>query len=269
MGIIKLGLCQMLVSEDKSLNITNAIKHLNYCHDKGVDIAVLPEMFNCPYDISKFSVYAETIGGGETVKAISDAAKSLSMYIVAGSIPEADNGKLYNTSLIFNNHGKIIAKHRKIHLFDINIPGSIVFNESDVLSAGNSTTVVDTPFGKIGVAICFDIRFPDIYTQMCQQGAVCVFTPGAFNMTTGPVHWELLVRARALDNMLFHAAVSPARNNDSSYLAYGYSMVCDPWGKVLAECSDKEDILVVNINTDDIADYRNRLPVVGSRLKGG
>lgn len=262
MAIIRLGLCQMSVTDEKSLNIANAIRHLSYCQSKGADIAVLPEMFNCPYDISKFSIYAEGIENGETVKAISETAKSLGMYIVAGSIPEAENGKLYNTSLVFDKQGCIIAKHRKIHLFDINIPGSIVFRESEVLSAGKDITVVDTEFGKIGVAICFDMRFPEIYTQMCQRGAVCIFTPGAFNMTTGPAHWELLVRARALDNMLFHAAVSPAGNENSNYIAYGHSMACNPWGQVLAQCSDKEDTIVVDINTDEITSSRKRLPVV-------
>ncbi len=262
MANIRVGLCQMSVAEEKSLNITNAVKHLSYCHSKGADIAVLPEMFNCPYDISKFSIYAESIENGETVKAISDAAKRLSMFIVAGSIPEASNGKLYNTSLVFDKQGRIIAKHRKVHLFDINIPGSIVFRESEVLSAGKEVTVVDTEFGKIGVAICFDMRFPELYMQMCQLGAVCIITPGAFNMVTGPAHWELLVRARALDNMLFHAAVSPARNENSNYIAYGYSMVCNPWGQVLAQCSDKEDNIVVDINTDEITSSRRRLPVI-------
>jgi omega-amidase len=135
---------------------------------------------------------------------LSTLSSSHKIHLVAGSIPELDTEtkKLYNTSLIFSPTGSLLGKHRKVHLFDIDIPGKITFRESEVLSAGNELTLVDTPFGKIGVAICYDVRFPELAMIAARKGAFLLLYPGAFNMTTGPLHWELLARARAVDNQV-------------------------------------------------------------------
>lgn len=252
----------MKVTDSKQDNLIKATNMLEICRQNGVHIAVLPEMFNCPYDTSKFPTYAENIENSETVSVISAAAKYNDMYVFAGSIPELDNGHIYNTCFVFDRTGTIIGKHRKIHLFDIDIKNGIRFKESDVLSSGNHITVIDTEYCKIGVAICFDMRFSELYGEMSKAGAKVIITPGAFNMITGPAHWELLIRARALDNQVFHAAVSTARNAEASYIAYGNSVICDPWGKILSKADETEQIVFEDINLDMVDDIRDQIPVV-------
>jgi omega-amidase len=261
MNKIKLAMCQMLVVESKRENLKKAANMLEECGNLGVNIAVLPEMFICPYDTKMFSLYAENIDNSETVSVISQSAKYNDMYVVAGTIPEVCQNRIYNTSLIFDRKGNIIGKHRKIHLFDVNIKDGISFRESDVLTGGTGITVADTEFGRIGAAVCFDMRFAELYTQMSKAGAKIIVTPAAFNMTTGPAHWELLVRARALDNQVFHAAVSSARNTDAGYIAYGNSMVCDPWGTVIARADESEVIQTAEIDLDMVNNVRRQIPI--------
>ena len=154
-------------------------------------------MFNCPYQTDLFPAYAEP-EGGTCWQALSQMAKDEQIYLAAGSIPEADEkGKVYNTAYVFDREGRQIAKHRKMHLFDINVTGGQYFKESDTLTAGDQVTVFDTEFGKIGLCICFDIRFPELSRLMAQEGARIILIPGAFNMTTGPAHWELSFRAES------------------------------------------------------------------------
>ncbi len=261
MNNITLGLCQMKVTDSKRDNLEKAVQMLEECSKSNVNIAILPEMFNCPYDTHSFLKYAENIENSETVSVISAAAKYNDIYVIAGSIPEINEGKIFNTSLAFDRNGQIIGKHRKVHLFDVNIPNGIYFKESDVLSGGNQITVFDTEYCRIGIAICFDIRFSQMYSEMSKAGAKIFITPGAFNMTTGPAHWELLTRARALDNQVFHAAVSSARDTTANYVAYGNSMLCDPWGSILVRADEKEQIVISEIDLDLIDSVRAQIPV--------
>ena len=264
MNSLMLGLCQMKVTDSKQDNIKKAVQMLETCKQRNVNIAVLPEMFNCPYSTQSFPLYAENFENSETISVISAAAKYNDMYVVAGSIPELCDQRIYNTCLVFDRNGAIIGKHRKVHLFDIDIKNGILFKESEVLSSGNKITVIDTEYCKIGIAICFDMRFSELYQKMSKAGVKIIFTPGAFNMTTGPAHWELLIRARALDNQVFHAAVSPARDTDANYVAYGNSMLCDPWGNILARADDKEQLVFANIDLDMVDSIREQIPVFKS-----
>lgn len=261
----KLALCQMKVIDNKDSNIKNALDMIKTAALTKSDLVILPEMFNCPYDNDKFTEYAEEKKNSKTLKSISKAAKDLNIYIIAGSIPELDGDKLYNSSFIFNRNGDIIGSHRKMHLFDIDIPEKIRFKESETLSAGNQITVIDTELCKIGVAICYDIRFPELSRLMALKGAELIVIPGAFNMTTGPAHWETLIRGRAIDNQLYVAAVSPARNEKLSYVAYGNSMVADPWGKVLARAGEKEEVIYADINLSRVKEIREELPLLNGR----
>jgi predicted amidohydrolase len=222
-------------------------------------------MFNCPYSNAKFPEYAEDIPEGLTAQAMSGAAKRLGIYIIAGSIPERDSKGIYNTCLSFNREGEIIGKHRKAHLFDINVPGKITFRESDTLTPGDSATVFDTEFLRIGTAICYDIRFPELSRLMVQKGAKVIILPGAFNMTTGPAHWELLVRTRALDNQVYFAAASPARDESAAYIAYGNSMVAGPWGDVISRAGYAEEIIYAHIDPGRLDRVREELPLLKHR----
>ena len=258
----RLAVCQMNVLNDKMKIIAKALKMLEKAAAIRADIAVLPEMFNCPYNIDVFAQYAENIDNGPTINALSKRAGELGIYVFAGSIPEKEGERIYNTCIVLGRDGSIIGRHRKMHLFDIDVAGKIRFKESEVLSEGNDITVVNTEFCKIGTAICYDIRFPELSRLMTMEGAEVIILPGAFNMVTGPAHWELLIRTRALDNQVFIAAVSPARDSKASYKAYGNSMITGPWGNILARAGEKEEIVFADIDASEIEKVRRELPLL-------
>lgn len=189
-------------------------------------------------------------------------------YLVGGSIPELDTKtkKYYNTSLTFSPTGELLATHRKVHLFDIDIPGKIKFKESDVLSPGNKITILDLPpYGKIAIAICYDIRFPELAMIAARKGCFALIYPGAFNTTTGPLHWRLQGQARAMDNQLYVALCSPARDVSASYHAWGHSLVCDPMAQVLVEAGEKEEIVYADLNGEKIEETRKGIPITWQR----
>jgi len=261
---MKIGLCQLNVSEDKKRNLEVAKEKIKEVSEKGSDIVCLPEIFNSPYENSNFEKNAE-IEGGLTYKFLSKQAKDNNIYLVGGSIPERDGDHIYNTSYVFDRNGEKLAKHRKVHLFDIFIPGEMEFMESKTLSAGKDITTFETEFGKMAVAICFDIRFSEYFSLIGETGAKVIFVPAAFNMTTGPAHWDLAFKSRALDNQLFIAGCSPARNTNASYVAYGHSLIVNPWAEVVGQLDEKEGTLVKDINLDLIEEYRNKLPIMNNK----
>lgn len=261
---MKVALCQMPVSTDKEANLLRAEEYIERASRQGADLIVLPEMFNCPYDTSNFRAYGEG-RDGESAKRLATAARTCKVWLVAGSIPELDSGHVYNTALVFNREGDLVAYHRKAHLFDINIPGGVQFCESDVLSPGDGATVFETEFGKVGVAICYDMRFPELFREMAVKGAALICVPAAFNMTTGPAHWHLTARARALDNQVYMALCSPARDASAGYIAYGHSLVANPWGEVVEELDEKEGVLICTLDYDRLHEVRQGLPLLQHR----
>lgn len=264
---IKLALCQMNVIDDKKANLDEASSMIARSMEKNADFIILPEMFNCPYSNDKFIEYGEEEHESITLNTIAELARENDVYILAGSIPERENDKLYNTSYLFDRNGKIISKHRKMHLFDIDVKDKITFKESDVLTAGDDFTVVDTEFGKIGIGICYDVRFVELARIMAENGASILFYPGAFNQTTGPAHWELLFRSRALDNQVFCIGVAPALNEDASYHSYGHSIVTNPWGEVITQAGEKEELIICEIDLSEIKKVREELPVLKNKRK--
>ncbi|SHH03167.1 carbon-nitrogen hydrolase family protein [Tepidibacter thalassicus] len=261
----KIALCQTLVEDNKEANINRALKFIEEAADNGAKVISLGEMFNCPYRNDVFKEYAEEEDNSNTLEMLSSIAKKKGVYIIGGSIPEKEGKKYYNTSYIFDREGKIIAKHRKIHLFDIDIKGKVKMKESDTFDYGENITVFDTQYCKIGVAICYDIRFPEVFRIMVQKGVKLIIVPAAFNNVTGPAHWEILVRCRAVDNQVYFGAVSPARNENESYLAYGHSIISDPFGKILGELEEKESILYCDVDLDYVEKVRNELPILKHR----
>jgi predicted amidohydrolase len=152
-----------------------------------------------------------------------------------------------------------------MHLFDIDVSGGQRFRESDTLSPGGQITVVETTFGKIGVAICYDLRFPELARLMALQGATILAYPGAFNMTTGPAHWEILFRTRALDNQVYVLGCAPARNETAGYISYGHSIAVSPWGKTVAQLDAREDCLLTELDLDEVERVRRELPLLQHR----
>ena len=255
----------MNVVDNKEENIKSAELMINHGVSQNADFIVLPEMFNCPYSNDKFIEYGENEKTSHTLNVISSLASENNVYILAGSIPEKENDKLYNTSYLFDRNGNIIAKHRKMHLFDIDVKDRITFKESDVLTAGNEFTIAETEFGKVGIGICYDIRFPELARVMVEKGALILFYPGAFNMTTGPAHWELLFRSRALDNQAFCVGVAPALNEDASYHSYGHSIIANPWGEILAQGDYGEKVIISEIDLSEIKKIREELPLLKNK----
>uniref|UniRef100_A0A0B7BE83 omega-amidase n=1 Tax=Arion vulgaris TaxID=1028688 RepID=A0A0B7BE83_9EUPU len=260
----KLALVQMAVGISKSDNIANAVKFIAEAAKVGANIVTLPECFNSPYGTKHFPEYAEPIPGPST-QALAEAAKENSVYVVGGSIPERDGDKLYNTCTIFNPKGELVTQHRKIHLFDIDVPGKITFKESEVLSSGNQLTMFHTPYCSIGVGICYDIRFAEMAQIYASKGCSLLLYPGAFNMTTGPAHWEALQRGRALDNQVYVATVSPARDFTAGYIAWGHSSIVNSWGEVIATTDEKESIVYADIDLGEVEDVRNMIPLRNQR----
>lgn len=295
MNIIKIALCQMKVIDNKEKNMEKAIQMIKESKKQGANLAVLPEMFNCPYENEKFIEYAEELKDSKTLNEIAKVAKEENIHVLAGSIPELEkndendsdnnsytnsnnnsnnnsknnskntNKSIYNTAVLFDNNGNILGKHRKIHLFDIDVKGKIYFKESDTLSAGNEFTIIRTDLATIGIGICYDIRFVELSRIMALDGAEILIFPGAFNLTTGPAHWELLFRSRALDNQTYAIGVAPALDRDASYNSYGHSIAVNPWGEVIGELNYEEELRIVKIDLDEIKRVRDEIPVLKNR----
>ena len=264
---IKIAAIQMPTVADKMENVRTVKTYLEKIKDENPDFVILPEMFCCPYQTENFPIYAEE-EGGPIWQQLSAYAKQYGVYLIGGSMPEKDaEGNVYNTCYVFDREGKQIGKHRKVHLFDIDVKGGQTFKESDTLTAGDSDTVFDTEFGKMGVMLCFDIRFPELSRMMVNDGARIVFVPAAFNMTTGPAHWELSFRTRALDNQIYMVGCAPARDVSAGYISWGHSIVTDPWGRVIDMLDEKKGILLAELDMDYEEQVREELPLLKSRRK--
>lgn len=262
---MKIAQIQMPVSADKSESINYIRKTIKDAADKGADFVALPEMFFCPYNVDNFPIYSEK-EGGHMWQVCSDIAEKNKVYLSAGTMPELDeNGKIYNTAYVFDTEGRQIAKHRKMHLFDIDVKGGQCFKESETLTAGNEVTVFNTKFGVFGICICYDLRFPELARLMTLKGAKGIFVPAAFNMTTGPAHWELLFRSQAVSNQVYTIGTAPSRMADASYQSWGHSIIADPWGRVIQQMDEKEGMVITDIDLEYISDVREQLPLLKQR----
>lgn len=261
---MRVALIQMPVTAVKEADIRTACRKIREAKAAGADIAVLPEMFCCPYSTAQFRPYGEP-EGGPAQQALSALAGELGIYIVGGSVPELAEGRVFNTCYVYDRSGRQIARHRKVHLFDIDVEGGQRFKESDTLTPGDQITTFETEYGTLGVCICFDFRFEELARCMCLRGARAIFVPAAFNMTTGPAHWELMFRQRAVDNQCFTVGVSPCRDEQAGYVAYGNSMAVDPWGTVLCRAGAEETTLYADLDLDRIDAVRRQLPILSAR----
>ncbi|WAW15163.1 carbon-nitrogen hydrolase family protein [Peptostreptococcus equinus] len=266
MNTFRIAVCQLKVGESKEENIKNAVQKIEEASQNGADLVVLPEIFNGPYSTKSFYNYAEEYPGKTSV-AMMDVAKRCKIHLVAGSISEKENEKLYNTSYFFNDKGELIGKHRKMHLFDIDIEDGQYFKESDSLTPGEEFSVFDTKFGKVGLGICFDIRFPEYFRLLSNMGSKLIILPAAFNMTTGPAHWEISVRMRAIDNQVYFVGACPARNEDAEYISYANSRISDPWGNIIAKAGNNEEIIYADIDLNKVDSLRKQLPLTSNLRK--
>lgn len=262
---MRISLIQMKVLKTPTENIEKIKKLVGLAKEQGADIAVLPEMCVCAYENSSFVEYAMD-ENSDTVRMLSCIARDNGIYLIAGSIPEKDNDNIYNTSFVFAPSGERIAKHRKMHLFDIDVENGQYFKESDTFSYGNDVTVFETKWGKIGVMICYDIRFPEL-SRLMADDVTAVIVPASFNYTTGPEHWELLFRCRAVDNQIYMMGCASATDDAQSYRSWGHSIITDPWGRVVKQLGTEEDILTCDIDPDYCMNIRKQLPLLKHRRR--
>lgn len=268
---LNVALLQFYCGADKAANLTKVTEFITKAlqHTPKPELLVLPECFQSPYAVDEFKNYAESIPNGETTKLLSKLARENKVSIIGGSIPEFDesDGGLYNTSVVFDPKGGIVAKHRKVHLFDISIPGGITFKESDSLKPGNKATVFEIPEIQtmFGLGICYDIRFPELAMIASRRGAGVMAYPGAFNTVTGPKFWTKFAVSRAIDNQNYVLMCSPARNPNGGYQSYGHSMVVDPNGNVLVEAGHEEDIVYSELKKEVVEEARRNIPITTQR----
>ena len=260
---MKVAILQTPVSPDKGENLRVAALAVRRAAEAGAVLAVLPEMFCCPYDTALFQAYAED-RGGEAYAALSLMARKNRLTLVGGSLPERDGERLYNTAFVFAPDGTEIARHRKAHLFDIAVTGGQQFQESAVFSPGAEATVFDCQGRRFGLGVCFDIRFPELSRRMVHLGAEALVFPAAFNMTTGPLHWKLAFRSRAVDNQVYTLGAAPARDGTASYVSYGNSLVCDPWGRVITQAAEGPAVVFAELDFGEVARVRRELPLLSS-----
>ncbi len=268
----KISVCQFKISPDKNKNIEKAGKYIIEAVLNKSNIIVLPECFVCEYDVTIFEENSECIT--PIITESSPAANMLlncskkfpDVYIVGGSIIEKEyepdtSFKLYNTCLIFHG-GKLLSKYRKNNLYKIQMKEHS-FSEGDILTAGHEPTIFETEFGKIGVGICYDIRFPELAKYYQENGCQIIIYPGSFNTITGPKHWKVLQQVRALDNQLFIISCSSACSKGSRYESHGKSYIISPWGKVVVETElDMEQTISAFLNLEHILSIRKALPIL-------
>jgi len=260
---LKIAQIQMKVTGNQVEDLRH-MRELVHTASRKSEFVFLPEMFCSVYDSKLFYKY-KVVEGDHIYTLLEECAREEGIYLSAGSVPEYEDGKLYNTAYVFNPQGKCIAKHRKVHLFDIDIPGKQRFMESETLCKGNDITVFGSEYGKMGLCICFDVRFPEIGRLTALKGAKVMVVPASFNTTTGPAGWELCMRAQAMFNQIYVIATSTALNPDASYHSYGHSLVVDPWGQVINTLDYDEDILYTDIDLTLVEEVREQLPLLKHR----
>ena len=289
---LKLGQVQLMVGRDKAENLRRACVLIRRAAEQGAQLVMLPEMFCCTRAVEFAAEREKEYLAGLRLGVVTDTQDTtgtvLETHPVCVDRPQVEavlarfrgeitqippmysaikreGKKLYNTCYVYDDQGRQAARHRKIHLFDVNVEGGQYFMESDTFAPGNDITLLDTPWGRVGLCVCFDLRFEELCRVMALRGARMILAPAAFNMTTGPARWELLLRQRAVDNQLFTVGTAPARDESGSYVAWGHSMVCEPWGGIVHQCGTGEEVAVTELELSRIDAIRRQLPILSAR----
>jgi predicted amidohydrolase len=261
-----LGAVQMTSTADRARNLATALRLVGEAADLGARLVGLPENFAFMGRDEDRIANAETLEG-PTLSAIREVARARRIWIVAGSVAEdvGQAGKTANTSVLVADDGSIAAAYRKIHLFDVNIPDGARYAESETVAPGDKAVLAATAIGRIGLTICYDLRFPELYRQLSGLGAEVIFIPAAFTLFTGKDHWEVLLRARAIENLCYVVAPAQVGRHSANRLTYGNAMVVDPWGTVLARCPDGEGVCVARFDRARMEKARQELPALKHR----
>lgn len=253
---------QMHSTADKASNLRQATSLVEEAVNQGAEFVALPELFLCLSSGETMVAQAEPVPGPAT-DALAQIARRLGITLLGGSLPEqsGDAQRVFNTSVLFGPDGTMLSVYRKTHLFGIDVPGQVTFDESRFMRAGNELVVVETPVGRLGHSTCFDLRFPELYRRLTFEGnAHILAVPSAFTMETGRDHWETLLRARAVENQVYVIAPNQCGKHAPGLRTYGRSMIVDPWGIPLAIAPDGPSIAVAVIDSSRLEQVRKRIP---------
>jgi len=266
---MKLGLVQLNSGDNPQANLDQAQAMIEQAAAAGAQLVALPEVMHLrvgPSGAQRFRDHAQSIPGPITLR-FGQVARRLGVYVLLGSIGEtsADPLRPYNSSVLIGPDGEVVASYRKVHLFDAAIDAHTGDRESDRSMPGSEIVVADTAMGRLGLSICYDLRFPEIYRALALAGARLIFVPANFTRATGEAHWLTLLRARAIENGLFIAAPAQCGAFPGGFEAFGHSAVIDPWGNVLAQAEDRPGVMTVDFDLDQCEQVRAKLPSLAHR----
>ena len=264
-----LAAVQMNSGGDLAANLDRASTLLQSAASAGAGLAVLPENFACmPEELAGRRSAAEADGSGPVQEFISSEAKRLGLWIVGGTIPvrSADPDRPFSSSYVFDHEGNCVGRYDKAHLFDVKIPDSDeAYQESMFTQAGTAALVVESPWGRLGVAVCYDLRFPELFRQMSSTGLDVVAVPSAFTVPTGQAHWETLLRARAVENLCYVVAAAQTGSHPGERETYGHSMIIGPWGQIFSDAGIGDGVITAGFDRAEVDELRHRFPALAHR----
>jgi deaminated glutathione amidase len=257
---------QMVSTADKARNIDSALRLVRRAADLGARLVGLPENFSWMGPEPERAGAAETLEG-PTLSRMAEVARERKVTLLSGSILEqgAPGGRLYNTTVVFGPDGARLAVYRKIHLFDVDVGDGTPYLESAAVAPGTEVVVADTEVGRLGLSICYDLRFPELYRRLASGGATLMAVPAAFTLMTGKDHWEVLLRARAIENQCYLFAPAQGGRHSPQRATWGHSLVVDPWGLVTARASEGEGLAVAPVDPELLTRIRKNLPCLQHR----
>ncbi len=256
---LKVAALQMSSQGDKEANLLKAADLIKEARSLGVKLVVLPELFNCYDRLEAMSRQAEP-PAGYTHRFMADWAKRLRLYLCGTILEKVANNRIYNTALLFSPTGDLLGRYRKIHLFDVHLP-DLDFQESQYILPGRGLTLLVVEGFKTGIAICFDLRFPRLFQRLTILGAELLLLPSAFTSTTGKDHWEVLLRARAIETQCYMVAANQFGEHPNGLKTFGHSLIIDPWGKVVAGLTEGEGLATASINKKFLRQVREKIPL--------
>ncbi len=264
---LRVAAIQLSSGSNKDSNVASAIELVRLAAKRGATYIQLPEYFNYLGPARGYLEAAETVPG-PTTRTMGELARSLQVSVHLGSLVERSptGSKVFNTSVLIDRAGDVVATYRKAHLFDVDVPGAISHKESDVIIAGDELVLATLDGVRLGLSICFDLRFPEMYRALSGAGAQVLCVPAAFNASTGLAHWEVLIRARAIENHAFVVAAAQVGTTAEGIATFGHSMIVDPWGEVLeVSTSDSPDVLVADLDIGQVSRRRAQIAVMDFR----
>ncbi len=261
----RIAAIQMCSSENSDENLQVAYRLIGEAAEQGAKLIALPEMFPLITDKNDLRLRThESVGQGKIQDFLAHTAQHYGVWLVGGTVPilNQQGNKVRAACLVYNELGICVARYDKIHLFDVVLSETEYYRESDTVEAGENSVVVETPLGRLGLAVCYDVRFPELFNELFKKGAEIIVLPSAFTVRTGEAHWHILTRARAIDTFCYVVAPAQSGTHASGRRTYGHSVIINPWGTITAECkAEKSGVVCADINLEEIVRIRRAIPI--------